>query len=102
MQKHRPSRDQTMSRAESIKVLGESLKKSVVENLWQNINDQTQAGTLVEYASVFDMNSRIGLDEQLGLLKNCTPFMEKITSIQFLRHWKDMISQSSANRSKMQ
>ena len=66
---HRPSRNQAASKVEIIKNLGQSIKVSIIENMIQNITDQSQSETLVEYASAFDMRRRIGLEERIQLLK---------------------------------
>lgn len=59
---HRPSRNQRISKIELIKTQGQALKESLCKNIIENIKDQNQSGTLIEYASAFDMNITIGIE----------------------------------------
>ena len=51
-------------RLQILKNEAESIKRKLVDNLVKNMNDQNQASTLFEYASVFDLHRKIGLEER--------------------------------------
>ena len=55
---------------EKIQREAQDLKKDIIKNLIENIEDQSQADTIVEYASYFDMNRELSLEERVELLKN--------------------------------
>ena len=57
-------------RLQILKNEAESMKRKLVDNLVKNINDQNQAGTLFEYASVFVLRRKIDLEERCALLVN--------------------------------
>ena len=57
-------------RLQILKNEAESMKCKLVDNLVKNINDQNQAGTLFEYASVFVLRRKIDLEERCALLVN--------------------------------
>ena len=57
-------------RLQILKNEAESIKRKLVDNLVKNINDQSQAGTLFEYASAFDLHRKIDLEERCALLVN--------------------------------
>ena len=62
---HRPSRG-VDNRLEKLKEEAEELKKKIVVNMIDNVNDQAQGDTLIEYASAFDMHRKIlDLDQRL-------------------------------------
>ena len=64
---HRPTR--CPGRLDVLQKDAKALKKNLVANLIQNISDQSQQGTLVEYASALDLHRRIDLDERVKLLE---------------------------------
>ena len=49
--------------------MAEKLKDSLSKNIIRNVKDQSQSETLVEFASAFDINSRVGLQHHLPLIK---------------------------------
>ena len=57
------------TKIEKLKREATLLKDSIILNLKENIQDQNQAGTLVEFASCFDMNRDLSRDDRVALLK---------------------------------
>ena len=66
---HRPRRGDGMSKVEKICNDAQDLKRSVTQNIVDNILQQSRVGTIVEFASAFDMNRPIDLSERIELLK---------------------------------
>ena len=53
---HRPSR-RSMSKTELINEESKELKGRIIANLIENVEDQSQKETIVEFASAFDLSS---------------------------------------------
>ena len=66
---HRPTRNEKNNKVQSITKLANNIKTSVIKNVTENIADQSQKDTLVEYVSAFNFKWPIGLGEQTSLLK---------------------------------
>ena len=65
---HRPARGQP-GKIESIKSMAAAIKTSMIQNIIENVSDQMQSDTLVEFASCMDMKHTIEFPERLELLK---------------------------------
>ena len=74
---HHPVRCQkaVLSKVDQIKEATQPLKEKIVTNLVDNIADQSQTGTVVEYASLFDFNNLVDLETWVDILKNCMLFI---------------------------
>ena len=88
---HHPTRG-PVDRLASLKQNAHSLKKDLVANLTKNIEDQCQKGTLVEFASAFDLHREIDLDERVRLLTElakiyCTDYVHAVQ--EKADHWAD-------------
>ena len=73
---HRPTRKENKDKVQSIKKLASDIKASVVKNMIENVADQSQKDTLVEYTSAFDFKQPIGLERQMSLLKKLTTHIQ--------------------------
>ena len=60
---HRSTRNENNKKVQSIKKLANDIKTSVIKNMIENVADQSQKDTLVEYASAFNFKQPIGLEE---------------------------------------
>ena len=65
---HHPTR-RSMDRLGEIRKEGESLKNQVVDNLIANAVDMNQSSTVVEFASLFDLNRKLDKETQIEHLK---------------------------------
>lgn len=65
---HYQGRRAAESKIEKIKREAVELKDKVLENLKQNIQEQNQADSIVEFASCFDMTRKISCEERIELL----------------------------------
>ena len=79
---HHPSR-KTDNRLQKLKDESNALRGKVVCNLISNVKEQSQAGSVVEFASAFDMHRKIDLDERLVLVKQlgdiyCTDYVHNV------------------------
>ena len=81
---HHPGRRaNTETKVEKLKREAEALRISIIQNLKENIADQNQEGTLVEFASCFDMNRNLSCDERLALLRElhniyCSTYIHQV------------------------
>ena len=66
---HRPSRNSVITKIEAIQQFKEKLKESTVTNIVENINDQSQKDTLIEFASAFDMTRPISLNNRIEYIR---------------------------------
>ena len=66
---HRSTRNENNKKVQSIKKLANDIKASVIKNMIENVADQSQKDTLVEYTSAFNFKQPIGLEEWISLLK---------------------------------
>ena len=72
---HCPSRLTNLSKLEIRTHLAGTLKETILSNVIENINSQSQTDTIIEFSSTFDLNLTIGLDERKELLKKlCSVF----------------------------
>ena len=90
---HRPSRGSTGDRLDGLKSEAEKLKASIVKNLIDNVNDQNQSGTLMEYASAFDLHMRTDLDQRVVHLEGlariyCMDYVHNVQSGVEDEFWK--------------
>ena len=53
---HCPSRLTNLSKLEILTRLASTLKKTVLSNVIENINSQSQTGIIIEFSSAFDLN----------------------------------------------
>ena len=65
---HRPSRN-PKSKIDSIKEQAKDIKEKLITNIVSNVIEQSQADTLVELSSMFDMARTIDLQERITYLK---------------------------------
>ena len=65
----RPNGTDHETKVENIKREPLMLKEKILSNLKENIVDQSQSGTLVEFTSFFDMSRDLSCDERIELLK---------------------------------
>ena len=81
---HKPSHKATTSKLDAIHQLKEKLKESMIKNMVENVVDQNQAGTIVEFASAFDMCRPIDLDACIKYIKKLhTLYMGQIIFMKF-------------------
>ena len=67
--KRRPE-EQEKGKVEEITDKANSLKDEIIANLRENVSDQCQEGTLVEYASAFDLHrSSLDLDQRIEYIE---------------------------------
>ena len=67
---HRPNRRAGESnKVNDIKNEASALKRQVIENLVANAEDQNQSGTVVEYASAFDLNMKHSKEKHIDYIK---------------------------------
>ena len=76
---HKPRRGTVLKKSEIIKEEAADLKKQIIENLIENISDQSQVNTIVEFSSLFDLKRQIELEERIEYLKKlhssyCIPY----------------------------
>ena len=64
---HRPSRNS--NKLDEIRKESNSLKQSIISNLVENVEDQSQKQTIVEFASAFDLSRRCGKDTRINYVK---------------------------------
>ena len=88
----KPSRKATNSKIEAIQQLKEKLKGSMIKNMVENVVDQNQADTIVEFTSVFDMCRPIDLDARIKYIKKLytlywTNYIHEIPEVD--DDWKD-------------
>ena len=55
---------------EQIKILAVELREKIIDNLRDNIEDQMQKDTIVEYASCFDLTLPISKEDRIELARN--------------------------------
>ena len=65
---YHPGRRPVENKIEKIKREAVELKDRVLQNLKENIQQQNQADSIVEFASCFDMKQKISCDERIELL----------------------------------
>ena len=83
---HRPVsyQEAVLSKVDQIKEAAQLLKEKIVTNLVDNIADQSQIGTAVEYASLFNFSNLIDLlITQVEYLRTCMLFIVYLITIQF-------------------
>ena len=61
------------------------LKEKILGNLKENIVDQNQSGTLVEFTSCFDMNRDLSCNERIELLEE----LHKIYFVDYVHEVED-------------
>ena len=66
---HHQSRNAVQTKVSRIENELNSVKEKIRNNLIENVEDQNQKGTIVEYASVFDMSRKIGKTLRIEYLK---------------------------------
>ena len=66
---HRQRRGSQVSELDHLKTIASDLKQKVTKNLVENTKDQSQQGTIVEYASAFDFNCPIDSEKRIEFLK---------------------------------
>ena len=66
---HRPSRHSKDSKVQLIKTEGLSLKDQVVKNLIENAEDQNQEGTIVQFASAFDLQRKMDKETRISFIR---------------------------------
>ena len=89
---HRPTRA-NLTKLNAIKLKATEIKASMIQNMVENVNDQMQSDTLVEFASCLDMKLPIGLEDRIELLKKLhtlygTTYCHEVEGIQE-EGWKD-------------
>ena len=86
---HRPGRRPNgadhETKVDKIKRESLALKEKILDNLKENIEDQNQPDTLVEFTSCFDMNRDISCDERIDLLKK----LHKIYFVDYVHEVED-------------
>ena len=70
---------------EKIKRESLMLKEKILGNLKENIVDQNQSGTLVEFTSCFDMNRDLSCNERIELLEE----LHKIYFVDYVHEVED-------------
>ena len=80
---HCPSRLTNLSNTYSVRYLLTclilTLKKTILSNVIENINSQSQMNTITEFSSAFDLNLTIGLEEHKELPKKlCSIYLFKV------------------------
>ena len=78
---HRPTRG--VDRMQLLREEAECLKENLVKNLINNINDQNQSGSLVEFSSAFDLHRKIDLDQRIAYIEEladiyCTDYIQSV------------------------
>ena len=72
---HCPSRLTNLSKLEIRTHLAGTLKETILSNVIENINSQSQTDTIIKFSSALDLNLTIGLEERKELLiKLCSIF----------------------------
>ena len=89
---HKPSCKATTSKIEAMQQLKEKLKESIIKNMAENVIDQNQADTIVEFASAFDMCRPINLGAHIKYIKKLhtlygTNYIHEIPKVD--ADWKD-------------
>ena len=81
----RPNGADHETKVDKIKKESMALKEKILDNLKENIEDQNQSDTLVEFTSCFDMNRDISCDERIDLLKK----LHKIYFVDYVHEVED-------------
>ena len=81
----RPNGADHETKVEKIKRESLMLKEKILGNLKENIVDQNQSGTLVEFTSCFDMNRDLSCNERIELLKE----LHKIYFVDYVHEVED-------------
>ena len=71
---HRPQRGAQKTKLGFVRQLAHKIKESVIGNIIENVIDQCQKDTFVEYASAFDFRCSLSLEDRVILIKNCIVF----------------------------
>ena len=83
---HCPGRSgRAESKVEKIQRESTELKYKIIENIKDNIQQQNQKDTIVEFSSCFDMSHKINLEECTELLKN----LHSIYRVSYTHHVTD-------------
>lgn len=61
--------DQEKRKVEEIKEKASDLKNEIVDNLMENVFDQCQSGTLIEFSSAFDLHRTLNLDDRVEYIR---------------------------------
>ena len=81
----RPNGADHETKVEKIKRESLMLKEKILGNLKENIVDQNQSGTLVEFTSCFDMNRDLSCNERIELLEE----LHKIYFVDYVHEVED-------------
>ena len=65
---HRPSRGEPV-KIELIQTMVVDIKQSIIQNIIENVSEQMQADTLVEFSSGFDKKRPMGLQDRIIVIK---------------------------------
>ena len=81
---HQPSR-RSMSKIELINEESKELKGRIIANLIENVEDQSQKGTMVEFASAFDLSRKCDQATRISYIKE----LHLIHSNEYLHELKE-------------